>query len=141
MAGCVPVKSAGVLSITAGELKTMMVKGEPLTLIDVRTPEEYSEGHIPGSVSIHGIPDIEKFHYVGKVVLYCTAGVRSKKAMHLFSDKGIETIDLKDGINGWIAEGGSVVAGPYKEIMQFPEAYEIPRGVCEPKEPAMKMGQ
>jgi rhodanese-related sulfurtransferase len=110
-------------------------------VIDVRTPEEYSEGHIPGSVSIHKVPDIKKFHYEGKVVLYCRSGVRSKKAASLFAEKGIETIDLEDGINGWIAAGGNVVAGPYKEITEYPESYEIPKGVCETKEPAMKIGK
>lgn len=134
-------KSAEVLSITAAELKGMMDKGEPLTVIDVRTPEEYSEGHIPGSVSIHLIPEIKEFHYEGTVVLYCTAGVRSKKARELFAEKGIKTIDLEDGIKGWIAAGGNVVAGPYKEIMEYPESYEIPKGVCETKEPSMKIGE
>lgn len=141
MAACGAQKGTDVLSITARELKGMMEKGEPLTVIDVRTPEEYSEGHIPGSVSIHMIPEIKKFHYEGKVVLYCTAGVRSKKAASLFAEKGIETIDLEDGIKGWIAAGGNVVAGPYKEITEYPESYEIPKGVCETKEPAMKMGK
>ncbi|OGQ02943.1 MAG: hypothetical protein A2W38_01975 [Deltaproteobacteria bacterium RBG_19FT_COMBO_58_16] len=127
--------------MTAVDLKRMMDMGEQLTVIDVRTSGEYMKGHIPGSVSIHNIPDLKEFHYEGAVVLYCTSGVRSKKAMRLFAEKGIEAIDLEDGINGWIAAGGNVVAGAYKEFMVFPEVYEIPRGVCEPKEPAMKMGQ
>ncbi|MBI5643589.1 MAG: rhodanese-like domain-containing protein [Deltaproteobacteria bacterium] len=141
MGACGAQNGTDVLSITARELKGMMEKGEPLTVIDVRTPEEYNEGHIPGSVSIHRIPEIKKFHYEGKVVLYCTVGVRSKKAMQLFAEKGIKTIDLEDGIKGWIAAGGNVVAGPYKEITEYPESYEIPKGVCETKEPAMKMGK
>jgi len=138
---CGTSKSAEVLSITAKELKGKMDSGEPLTVIDVRTPEEYNDGHIPGSVSIHDIQDIKKFNYEGAVVLYCTAGVRSRKAMQLFAEKGIKTIDLEDGVNGWIAAGGNMVAGPYKEITEYPESYEIPKGVCETKEPSMKMGK
>lgn len=141
VAGWCQAKSVGPTGITARELKAMLEKRELLTVIDVRTPKEYSEGHIPGSISIHNIPDIKKFHYEGKVVLYCNSGVRSKKAASLFAEKGIKTIDLKDGIKGWIAAGGNVVAGPYKEITGYPESYEIPKGVCETKEPAMKMGK
>ena len=138
---CGMAQSANGLSITAVDLKRMIDMGEQLTVIDVRTPEEYIAGHIPGSVSIHKIPDLKEFHYEGAVVLYCTSGVRSREAKHLFAENGIKTIDLEDGINGWIATGGNVVAGAYKEFTVFPEVYEIPRGVCDPKEPAMKMGQ
>ena len=141
LSSCGAAQNGAGLSMTAVDLKRMMDMGEQLTVIDVRTSGEYMKGHIPGSVSIHNIPDLKEFHYEGAVVLYCTSGVRSKKAMRLFAEKGIEAIDLEDGINGWIAAGGNVVAGAYKEFMVFPEVYEIPRGVCEPKEPAMKIGQ
>lgn len=128
--------------ISAGQLKAMMEKGEAVTVIDVRTTEEYNDGHIPGSISIHSIPDIKSYHYDGKVVLYCTSGVRSEKALKLFAENGVKNVfDLEWGIKAWASAGGNVVKGPYKEISEYPESFEIPKGVCETKEPTMKIGK
>ncbi len=128
--------------ITAVELKLIIERKEPVTIIDVRTPEEYSQGHIPGSVSIHAIGDLKKFPYEGRIVLYCTAGVRSKKALKALEEKGIKgAVDLEGGIKAWVAAGGNTVSGPYKSLSEYPESYEIPKGVCETKEPSMKMGK
>ncbi len=128
--------------ITAAELKTIIEKKEPVTVIDVRTPEEYSQGHIPGSVSIHAMGDLKSFSYQGRVVLYCASGKRSLKALKVFEEKGVKgVVDLEGGIKAWEAAGGNVVAGPYNDITRYPESYEIPKGVCETKEPAMKMGK
>jgi phage shock protein E len=51
-------------------------------LVDVRSPAEYSEGHLPGAVNI---PDTQFAERIGKfgqnknrqIVLYCTTGIRA----------------------------------------------------------------
>ena len=115
LAGAHWAECAGPSSVTAEELKTMMESGEPVTVIDVRTPEEYSAGHIPGSVPINEIPDIGTYRYSGKIVLCCLSGRRSKSAAPSFAQKGIETIDLDGGLKAWIAAGGKVETGPYQK--------------------------
>ncbi|MBI1929826.1 rhodanese-like domain-containing protein [Candidatus Poribacteria bacterium] len=45
--------------IAADDLKRAMESEQPPLVIDIRTPEEYAEGHIPGTVNIPGT-EIEK---------------------------------------------------------------------------------
>lgn len=133
--------------ITASELKTMIEKGEKVTLIDVRTPEEYNDGYIPGAINIplDKIPEIKDFPYQGKIVVYCRAGVRSLKAKKIFDEKGYKGIkDLEGGINAWIKIGGKTIK-PQKPSTQkepdnssYPKEFIVPKGVCEQGiEPAM----
>jgi rhodanese-related sulfurtransferase len=133
----------GTEGVNAAELKSMIDNGEDLTIIDVRTPEEYNGGHIPGSISvpINTIKDFETLPYDGKVVLYCTAGVRSSKASKIFASKGVEELmDLKGGIRAWEKSGGEVITDKdaafdkEEEIEYFtglPKGATVPRGVCE----------
>ncbi len=100
--------------ITVEELMDMMKRGEEITLIDVRTPEEYHEERIPGSILIpmNEIKKREDFQYNGKIVLYCTIGVRSLKANRILRSKGVEdVVDLIGGIEAWKKAGGRVVRG------------------------------
>jgi rhodanese-related sulfurtransferase len=140
--------------LSAVELQAMINNGEDVTIIDVRTPEEYNEGHIPGSISVPlgTIKDLESVSYKGKVVLYCTAGVRSYKAVKLFAAKGLEDLmDLKGGINDWEGSGGDLVtdekkasANEEEEDYFFtgtPPGATVPKGVCEIGiAPNMKLG-
>lgn len=137
--------SAGVCSgqsrMTAAELKSMIEGKEPVTVIDVRTLEEYNQGHIPGALPLESIKDLKTFKYEDKVVLYCNTGRRSQAALKLFSDNGIEAVDLEGGIKAWAASGGNVVAGPFRDVSDYPKSFEIPKGVCEPGEPSMEIGR
>ncbi|MBI5491628.1 MAG: rhodanese-like domain-containing protein [Deltaproteobacteria bacterium] len=86
--------------------------GQPFSLIDVRTPAEFREGHIPGAVSVPlaSIEGAEGFPYRGSIVLYCAAGMRSAKARELLSSRGVkDVVDLKGGIKSWIKSNGRVV--------------------------------
>lgn len=77
-------------------------------IIDVRTPEEYQEGHIEGAVLMDYL-ETEKFvklvaaldpskHYL----LYCRTGKRSLNAANIMKAKGFKKVsDLKDGISEW----------------------------------------
>lgn len=52
---------------------------------------------------------MEEYSYEGKIVLYCTAGVRSYKASKALAARGIKgVIDLIGGINAWQASGHGV---------------------------------
>ncbi|HMZ45863.1 MAG TPA: rhodanese-like domain-containing protein [Chitinophagaceae bacterium] len=76
-------------------------------LIDVRTPEEYEEGHLENAVNIN-IKDsnfielVKKLNKEKPVYVYCRSGVRSRKAGAELEKLGFKQIfDLDGGILSW----------------------------------------
>lgn len=89
-------------NISIEKLKEMENKG--YTVIDVRSPQEYKEGHIEGAISIpeyelenrarNELIDLEK-----PIIVYCSTGHRSKRAQKLLEQMGYrEVYNLE---NGW----------------------------------------
>lgn len=101
-------------NITAKELNAMLDAGEKVVLIDVRTPEEHREAHIPGSVlvpldTLQGVTSLPEG---GRRVVYCRSGKRSLKAIEILSARGFgDLTNLEGGINAWMSIGGPVVSG------------------------------
>ena len=62
-------------------------------IVDVRSRQEYYEGHISGSINIPLI-DFEKYSIDRNkiIILYCNAGVRSRKAMMILKSKGYKDV-------------------------------------------------
>lgn len=79
-----------------------------VTLIDVRNPDEYAEGHIPGA---HLIPLPELADRLAElpagrqVHVVCQSGGRSAQAAELLGQHGIDAISVNGGTKGWIASG------------------------------------
>ena len=74
--------------------------------LDVRTPQEYAEGHIDDAINIDVLSDsfADKAARLPKnrtIALYCRSGNRSKKAAAILADKGYKVIELATGYNGW----------------------------------------
>lgn len=71
-------------------------------LIDVRSKQEFNEGHINGAINIP-LSDINKLTNMVKdkkkyIILYCSSGIRSKKAQKELISKGyINVYNLIDG--------------------------------------------
>ena len=76
-------------------------------LIDVRTPEEYGQGSIPGALNynIQGddfMQNISKLDKNQPVFVYCQAGGRSKKSAKKMKSMGFKEIyELAPGYSGW----------------------------------------
>lgn len=73
-------------------------------LLDVRTPEEHSRGHIAGSSNI---PVQELHARIGElgpterhVVVYCRSGARSALATRMMRDAGYQVTDI-GGMHAW----------------------------------------
>lgn len=87
-----------------------------VTVIDVRTPEEFTQSHIQGAVNynVKG-PDfatqIAALDPAGIYAIYCQSGNRSQPAVAQMSSAGIENIyELDSGISGWENAGFPVVS-------------------------------
>ena len=87
-----------------------------VTIIDVRTPEEFAIGHIEGAVNfnVEG-PDfgtqIAGLDPAGTYAVYCQSGNRSVAAVEYMSGQGInEILELETGISGWEQAGLPVVS-------------------------------
>ena len=86
--------------------------GDPVFL-DVRDPQEYNLGKIPGAVTISR-GNLEKNVHAQvprekTVVVYCANGNRSAFAAETLSVMGYEQVrSLREGFSGWVAEGGEV---------------------------------
>lgn len=89
-------------NISIEKLKEMENKG--YTVIDVRSPQEYKEGHIEGAISIpeyelenrarNELIDLEE-----PIIVYCSTGHRSKRAQKLLEQMGYREIYNLE--NGW----------------------------------------
>jgi adenylyltransferase/sulfurtransferase len=99
-----PATSADAL--TSRELKAELDRGEVLTIIDVREPQEYQINRVPGSVLIP-LGDLPK-RYVeldpnANLVTQCKSGMRSAKAQEFLRSKGFTRVrNLTGGVLGWI---------------------------------------
>ena len=91
-------------------------QGNPdFLIIDIRTPEEYNEGHIQNALNIDFYAetfseDLDKLDKSKTYFIYCRSGNRSGRAMTIMKDLGFrEVYNLSAGITEWIAEGLPVV--------------------------------
>jgi phage shock protein E len=78
------------------------------TLIDVRTVEEYSSGHIAGSVNIAVDALASRLSEVPKdkpVIVYCRSGNRSATAAQILVEAGYTNVYDLGGIQAWQAAG------------------------------------
>ena len=100
------VQEAVFVSITAEEAKEIMDSEEDFFILDVRTREEYAEGHIPGAVLIPNteienraeeeLPDKAQL-----ILVYCRSGRRSKLAAQILADLGYTNVKEFGGILDW----------------------------------------
>lgn len=87
-----------------------------ITIIDVRTPEEFAQGHIEGAINynVQG-PDfanqIMGLDPAALYAVYCQSGNRSQPAVSEMTGAGINSIfELESGIGGWESAGFPVVS-------------------------------
>ena len=88
--------------IDINELEELVKKGA--ILIDVRSLQEYKEGHLDNAILI---PEydinkkiLDRFNINDEIILYCSTGNRSRKVKKKMEKMGyIKVYNLKDGIN------------------------------------------
>lgn len=89
-----------VPSITTNELEERIKT--PVTLLDVRSPEEYQSGHIPVARNIP-LDAIRGFKGKKEAPIYviCQSGMRSKQACGVLASEGYDVINVQSGMNQW----------------------------------------
>ena len=88
--------------IDIDELEELVKKGA--ILIDVRSPQEYKEGHLDNAILI---PEydinkkiLDRFNINEEIILYCSTGNRSRKVKKKMEKMGyVKVYNLRDGIN------------------------------------------
>ena len=109
--------SRGYAQISQDEAKEMMEKDDGHIIVDVRRPDEFEAGHIPGAICIPNesidaeppeeLPDLEQI-----ILVYCRSGNRSKQAAQKLFDMGYVNVYEFGGIIDWT---GEVVTGTTEE--------------------------
>ena len=99
-------QGAVYVNITAEEAKQIMDTEEGYIILDVRTREEYDEGHIPGATQISHEEIAEKAEEAltdkeQLILVYCRSGRRSKIAAEALVELGYTNIKEFGGIIDW----------------------------------------
>ena len=99
-------QGAVYVNITAEEAKKIMDSEEGYIILDVRTREEYDEGHIPGAIQISHEEIAEKAEEVlpdkdQLILVYCRSGRRSEIAAEALVELGYTNIKEFGGIIHW----------------------------------------
>jgi rhodanese-related sulfurtransferase len=98
--------------ISVDDLAVLMAGGA--RLVDVRNPDEYEAGHVPGAVSVPlaAVPEnIAAFAGDGPVHVICKVGGRSMSACAYLIDHGLDVVNVAGGTDGWIMSGRDVATG------------------------------
>ena len=85
------------------DLQTRLEGGEQIVVIDVREPDEFAKGKIPGAYTIpRGVLEMQldgRLPHEATVVLYCGGGARSALACKSLADMGYGSVENLEG--GW----------------------------------------
>lgn len=96
----------GVSLVDSNKFEEQM-KEPTSQIVDVRTSEEFSDGHITNALNMDVTADdfeskIATLDKEKPVMVYCKAGGRSAKAAGILKDKGFKQVyDLDGGMIGW----------------------------------------
>jgi len=99
------------MDLTQDEWRSKLTNDDEGLILDVRTPDEWEEGIIPGAILIdiyQGQEFLEKLKVLDKkknYYVYCKAGGRSLQACQVMNQLGFEhTYNLSGGIMDWSGE-------------------------------------
>ena len=83
-------------------------------VVDVRQPDEYLGGHVPGAVLIplNDVPDrYGELPTDREVLVVCRSGGRSYVASEFLVANGVRAVNVAGGTLAWIESGREVVEG------------------------------
>jgi rhodanese-related sulfurtransferase len=105
-----PLTAAGAGGeISNQQAQSQRAAGQDLVFLDVRTPEEFASGHVPGAVNIpvKQLPDrLAELGKGDRLIVYCERGPRAMAAVDTLSRAGYTDVSHMTGdMAGWRAAG------------------------------------
>jgi len=94
-------------SVNSKQVSSMLLKDKKIIVLDVRTAEEFSYGHIKGALNIDirqpdAFSKIDKFNKNAKYIVHCRTNHRSGIAVNHMIQSGFKNIyQMMDGWSGW----------------------------------------
>ncbi|MBI4306774.1 MAG: rhodanese-like domain-containing protein [Chloroflexi bacterium] len=104
------VKGEPYTRVTVDEARDMLKKGRAV-VVDVRRPDEYTQGHVKGAVWVpvdEVIPRFDELPTEGKLLFICAMGARSGLACEYAAAMGADTsrlYNIDEGTQAWIDKG------------------------------------
>lgn len=108
-----PAAAGSMREVDLATFKADLEADKVPVLFDVRTPQEYAEGHVAGAKLVP-VQELESRlaefepHKDQEIYLICRSGSRSARAAQFLKSKGYDTVNVQGGTAGWIARGGAV---------------------------------
>lgn len=109
VASCASANQEAVEIINAERLAELQTEG--VLVFDIRTPDEYKNGHIPNVIHVNFfdtnfIEQVKELNLSESIVIHCASGGRSAKAAKKLSEAGfIKIYDYSGGFNDWSSKG------------------------------------
>ena len=107
------ISSEHLKSLASGDSGACGIISPAVQLVDVRSPNEFAAGHIPGSVNlpmneISGrLRDLRPNQ---AIVLICQRGSRAALTADLLKAQGVEASVLQGGTHAWVNRGGRLIS-------------------------------
>ncbi|MBP6662196.1 MAG: rhodanese-like domain-containing protein [Paludibacter sp.] len=95
------------VSVSSKQVSSMLLKDKKIIVLDVRTAEEFSYGHIKGALNIDirqpdAFSKIDKLNKNAKYIVHCRTNHRSGIAVNHMIQSGFKNIyQMMDGWSGW----------------------------------------
>ncbi|SEJ65020.1 Rhodanese-related sulfurtransferase [Deinococcus reticulitermitis] len=107
LTACAPAAQDGYTTVSVQDLHTAQQSGE--FVLDVRTPAEYVQGHVPGAtlLPLQDLPArLNEVPKDRKVYVICRSGSRSAQASQVLTDGGHRNVyNVDGGMLAWEAAG------------------------------------
>jgi phage shock protein E len=103
--------------IEPAQVQEMLAQSPHPFLLDVRTPEEYKQGHVSGAELIPLDELLTKQKRIPKdreVICICASGSRSSVATRQLSSQGYKVSNMRGGMNRWVHAGLPIKSGMVK---------------------------
>jgi rhodanese-related sulfurtransferase len=90
--------------------------GRPV--LDVRNPDEYEQGHVPGAVLVplgelpERLAEVPRPPEGGTLAVICQAGGRSQRACEYLAQQGYAVANVTGGTGAWMEAGRDTATGP-----------------------------
>jgi len=87
---------------------------EGVRVIDVREPDEYEAGHVPGAelIPLGTVAEhLDRFVADGTTYVICKSGGRSMRACELASSQGYDVVNVTGGTGAWMESGRDTIQG------------------------------